>query len=350
MRNGAKQTLWTLAAFAIAWLSLRWLLPLTAPFALGLGLALIAEPVVSRLHTRLHLPRSISTGIGVTMTVFLLGMLFLVLCAAAVRELRALAGVLPDLEAAAGSGIDMLRFWLLDMASRAPKSIRPVLQENMASLFSSGTAWLDRAMRYLLGLAGNLLSHVPDSALGLGTAVISGYMFSSKLPRIRRWLLRRIPKERLRLLLETMRRIRGVIFGWLKAQAKLMGVTFVILILGLVLLRIPYALIWALGISLVDAFPVLGTGTVLIPWSILCLLQGDTARAIGLAGIYATVTLTRSVLEPKFLGRHLGLDPLVTLIALYVGYKLWGIGGMILAPLLAVIALQTLPERKKEDK
>lgn len=350
MRSGTKKAVSALLVFTIAWLGLRWLLPLTAPFVLGFGLALIAEPMVSLFHKRLHLPRSISTGIGVSVTVSFLGMLFLMLCAFVARELRILAGVLPDLEAAAGSGITMLRGWLLDMAERAPKGIRPVLQENMSSLFSSGTAWLDQAVRYLLGLAGNLLSHVPDSALGLGTAVISGYMFSAKLPRIRRWMLRRIPKERLRMLLETGKRIKGVVLGWLAAQAKLMGVTLVIVTLGLVLLRIPYAVVWALGISLVDAFPVLGTGTVLIPWSILCLLQGDTARAIGLAGIYATVTLTRSVLEPKLLGRHLGLDPLVTLIALYAGYKLWGIGGMILAPLLAVIATQAIPERKREDK
>jgi predicted PurR-regulated permease PerM len=81
-------------------------------------------------------------------------------------------------------------------------------------------------------------------------------------------------------------------------------------------------------------------GTVLLPWSLLCLLQQDTPRAIGLASTYLAVTLTRSMLEPKFLGRHLGLDPLVTLMALYIGFRLWGIGGMILAPILTVITLQ----------
>ena len=78
----------------------------------------------------------------------------------------------------------------------------------------------------------------------------------------------------------------------------------------------------------------------LLPWSLLCLLQQDTPRAIGLASTYLVVTLTRSMLEPKFLGRHLGLDPLVTLMALYIGFRLWGIGGMILAPILTVITLQ----------
>ena len=88
----------------------------------------------------------------------------------------------------------------------------------------------------------------------------------------------------------------------------------------------------------------------LLPWSLYLFLQSDTARAIGIAGIYAIITLSRSALEPKLLGRHLGLDPLVTLMVIYAGYKLWGISGMFLAPLLAVAAIQVVPDRKREDK
>ena len=350
MRSGPKNVLAALGIFLLAWGAIRFLLPLVSPFLLGLALALAAEPVVSLLQKRLHIPRGISTGIGVTMACFLLAMLLLLTAAFLVRELRGLAGVLPDLEGAARSGLSGLQGWLLEQAARMPQSLRPVLQERISGFFSGSSQILDKAMGYLLGLAGGILSHVPDSALGLGTAVFSGYMFSVRLPRIRRWCLRRIPRERLKAMAAAVRRIRCVLGGWLAAQARLVGVTFVIVFLGLVLLRIPYALVWALCVSLVDIFPVLGTGTVLIPWSVLCFLQGDTPRAIGIAGIYATVTLVRSILEPKFLGRHLGLDPLVTLIAMYTGYKLGGIGGMILAPALAVLAVQIAPEGKREDK
>ena len=82
------------------------------------------------------------------------------------------------------------------------------------------------------------------------------------------------------------------------------------------------------------------------PWALIAFLQGNSARAIGLLGTYAVVSLVRSALEPKLVGRQLGLDPLVTLMALYAGYKIWGIGGMILAPMLTVTALQLVPERK----
>jgi len=208
---------------------------------------------------------------------------------------------------------------------------------------------LNKVTPFALSYAGNILTHVPDSALTLGTGLISAFLISNKLPRIRRWILRRIPKERLRAMLSTLKRMKSALLGWLLAQTKLMGLTLLILLLGFLLLRIPHAPLWALGVALVDIFPVLGTGTVLLPWSLLCLLQRDTARAIGLLGLYATITLTRSLLEPKLVGRHLGLDPLATLMALYIGYKLWGIGGMILAPLLAVTALQLVPDRKIEN-
>lgn len=343
------RTIWSiLLAFLSVWLSARLFLPLFSPFLLGLALALSAEPMVGFLHRRAHIPRPLSAGIGVSMAFAVLSMLLLTLCAFVVREVKALAGVLPDLEQATASGLSMVQSWLLDLTTHTPASIQPLLRENITTLLSDGTALLDRTTRYLLSLAGNLLSHIPDSALSLGTAVISGYMLSAKLPRIRMWLGNRIPKERLQHLLSAGKRIKSAILGWLTAECKLMFLTFSLLTAGFFLLRVPRALLWALVISLVDAFPILGTGTVLLPWALICFLQGNTPLAIGILGLYALITLTRSALEPKLLGRHLGLDPLLTLIALYAGYKLWGIGGMLLAPLLTVITLQLAPKNATE--
>ena len=204
-------------------------------------------------------------------------------------------------------------------------------------------------VRYILGLAGNILSHIPDGALSLGTAVISSFLISARLPKIKSWLKKRLPEEKLKPAADALKRMKNAVGGWLTAQLKLMGVTFTILTLGFVVLRIAYAPLWALVVALVDALPVLGTGTVLVPWAVICFLQGEGARAIGLLGVYAVVTLSRSMLEPKLVGRHLGLDPLVTLMALYVGYKLWGVGGMIFAPLLAVTIMQVTPGRERGD-
>lgn len=345
MRPGIKTTFSFLSVFLIVWLSLRYLLPLSLPFLLGLGLAVAAEPLTGFLHRRIYLPRAVCSGIAVTATFCCIALLLLLACAFFIRELGIVAGILPDLEDTAKSGMSLLQNWLLNLTSYTPQSIQPLLNQNVTEFFSGGTALLNKGVRYILGLAGNLLTHVPDSALGLGTALISSFMISAKLPKIRRFLRRRLPREKIKPILDAVKRMKDAAFGWLLAQLKLAAVTLTILILGFILLRIPYAPIWALAVSLVDAFPVLGTGTILIPWSVICFLQEDTPRAIGIMGIYVVVSLTRSVLEPRLVGRQLGLDPLVTLMVLYAGYKLWGLAGMILAPLLTVTALQLVPDR-----
>lgn len=350
MRFSIKSAASFLGMLLVLWLALRYLMPLCLPFLLGTGLALLAEPLVHLLSKRLKLPRSLAAGVGVTAAFSAVAILFLLVCGVLVRELGVLAGILPDLTQTARSGILLLRDWLLGLAERTPPSVRPLLEQNVDGLFSGGTALLDKAFGYILGLAGSLLSHVPDSALSFGTGVISAFMISAKLPAIRAWLCRHLHRERLKGLLRAWGRVRTAVGGWLIAQLKLAGVTLVLLLGGLLLLRIPYAPLWAVGISLLDTLPVLGTGTVLLPWALIVFLQADRARAVGLLGLYAVITLTRSVLEPRLVGKQLGLDPLVTLFSLYAGYKLWGLGGMLLSPLVAMAAAQLLQSRPETGK
>ena len=115
---------------------------------------------------------------------------------------------------------------------------------------------------------------------------------------------------------------------------------------GFALLRIAHPFLIAALVALVDSLPVLGTGTVLLPWSLICFLAGDAPRALGLLGLYATAALLRSVLEPRILGSQLGMDPLATLIAMYCGYRLWGLAGMLLLPMLSAAAVQMFREER----
>lgn len=276
-----------------------------------------------------------------------LALAVMLVCAVVFRELRALAGVLPDLESYLRAGMDSLSGWLLELTARAPGGLGPLLQRNVREFFSGSSALLDKATDYLIRLATGFLSHVPDSALSFGTGIIASFMISAKLPKIKGFFAERIPKKKLQPLFDALTRLKSALGGWLKAQVKLSGVTFLLAAVGLTLLGIPHGPLWAVLIALVDAVPLLGTGTALIPWSLVSFLQGDRLQAFGLLGLYAAAVLTRSVLEPRLVGKQLGLDPLVTLAALYAGYKLWGFGGMILAPILAVAAVQLLDPKPK---
>lgn len=350
MRFTAKFIFTSLACFLLVWLSLRFLLPFFLPFLLGLGLAMAAEPVVRFFSSKMHLPRFLSSGLGVTFSFFLISCLVLGILAFALQGLRFLSGILPDLEMAVSSGITLLESWLLSLALKAPQSVRPFLQQQVLALFSDSTAFLQKGAAYILALAGGVLTHIPGQAFTFFTAIISGYMISSKLPGLQKWMLTRISSQRLRSLLDFLRRMKKALGHFLLAQLKLAGISLLILTMGLILLKIPYAPVWALAISLLDALPVLGTGTVLIPWSLISFLQHNPPKALGLLGIYVIVSLVRSLLEPRLVGRQLGLDPLVTLISLYTGFRLWGFAGMILSPLLAVAAAGILADRENPEK
>lgn len=336
VQKALRVTLIYLALFLVA----KYLLPLFLPFALGAGLALAAEPLVDILHRRLHLPRTAAAAIGVSMAFSVLVLAVMVLLALALRQLRQLTGYLPELESAARMGMRSASEYLLNLAQKAPGSLRDIATRNVTELFSSGSALIEKATAYLLSLASSLLSRVPDSALGFGTAIISSFMISAKLPRLKAALLSRLPKNVLTKVRSITLRLKETVGGWLQAQFKLSGVNFLLIALGFLLLKIPYAPLWAFLVALVDAFPVLGTGTVLIPWSLIAFFQGDRVLAFGLLGIYGAATVARSILEPRLVGHQLGLDPLATLVALYAGYQLWGLPGMLLTPIIASAAVQ----------
>lgn len=335
-----KKALILAAAIFLLWLTAGYLVPIGAPFLLGAGLALAAEPMVRLLDEKLRLPRFAATGIGVSLVfilsiaavIFLLGLL--------VRQLRSLSGILPQLEYAVAQGTALLRNRLLSIAQKMPGSIHSVMTPLVEKLFSGSSALFEQAAMRIPQIATGLLGGLSEGMLGMLTGIISGYMISSRLPALRQWLRARLPSSFREKFLPALKGFRRALGGWIVAELKLAGIAFVMLSIGFFLLQIPNSLLWAGLITLVDAFPILGVGTVLVPWSLMCLLQGEVARGVGLLGIYAVIWLVRSVLEPKLVGKELGLDPLVTLIAIYAGFRLWGILGMLLAPILAMAVTQ----------
>lgn len=331
----------------LLWISARFLLPIAMPFLFAAVLALSAEPLVSTFQKRLHFPRAAAAGVGILIALGVAALILMTLLGLLIRQLGQLSGILPDLEEAAVSGMTSLEDYLVSLAHRAPGTTGELLSDGVENFFSDGTALVNQVTARLLSAATGVVTQIPDSALGFGTWLLASFMISAKLPAIRQWLRQQFSGKRQQQVLDGLKRLKKNIFAWLTAQAKLMGITFLILTGGFLILQIRHALLWAAVISLVDALPVLGTGTVLIPWSIVCFLQGQSVRAIGLLGTYAATWLIRSVLEPKLIGKQLGLDPLVTLIAMYAGYQIWGLLGMIFSPLLAVTVTQAISSAKE---
>lgn len=338
---GVYKGFFALIFLVLVYLAGKFLLPFLFPFLLGLALAAASEPAVRLGTDRLKLGRGLSAGLGVTATlVLLLGIIFF-LGAITVRELGIFARQLPGM---ARQSADLLENALVALSDRAPDPVGTVMTNSIHRFFQDNEALADRAVQQVPGILSGVLDKLPGSAMSLGTGVLSGYFISGRLPKLKTWASSHTPKIWTTQILPALQYLKTSLGKWLVAQGKLMAITYCIVAVGLWLLGIPYSFGWAILVAAVDAIPLLGTGTVLLPWALTRLLQGDLLIAAGLTALYLVAMVIRTVLEPRFYGHHLGLDPLVMLLFLYAGYRLWGFFGIVISPLLAATT-KALTER-----
>lgn len=335
---------WGKTALVVAaiWLSGKYLLPLVLPFLLGGLVALAAEPAVDLLHRRVKLPRLASAGIGVLLTLALLLSVIAALGAVILRQVTRLAQQMPNLEVTARQGITVLSDWLVNLTQQAPQGIQPVLTNGVLHLLDNSNAVVDQVTQRIPGAVLSVLGRVPDSALGVLTGLLAAFMISVRLPKIKAYCKAKMEVTGMSRYLPTVKKARQAALGWLRAQGILMLLTWLTVSVGFWLLGIRGGFLWALLIALVDAVPMLGTGIILLPWALISFLQGLQFQALGLCALVGTAALLRTVLEPRLVGKQLGLDPLVTLLCLYVGYRLWGFLGLLFAPMLAGVLFSVI--------
>ena len=317
------------AALALAglWLALRFLLPWLLPFLLAFSLAALLEPAVRLLMERLHLPRRGAAALcTAALTAAVLGGLALVVWRVG-YELSLLLAGLPTLA-------DGLERWAYRFLIALPVQFQTLARDALEGLLEQSIALPNRFYDALAGAVTGLASALPAAALFLFTTVLATYFTSAGRPALLDGLRRRLPPPWRTRLGRVAGGLRAALGGWLKAQGLLMLITFGELAAGFLLLRV------AGLVALVDALPVFGTGTVLLPWAVLALLGGDVRMSVGLLVLYSVISLVRSLLEPRLVGARVGLPPLAALVCMYVGFQALGVLGMLLAPLAAVLARQ----------
>lgn len=327
----AAVAIWVLVAFGLG---------ILLPFILGYLAAQLAEPLVRRLETGSRLPRWTCSGLGITMVLLVLSLAAVLLGRVLLTEAVGLAGQLPQWLQSVQTPWKELKLWLMDLVMRAPDGLDKLLRRGLEQLFDNGSLFLEKGSELMLTAATWVIGALPDLLLFSLTAVLASFMISSRLPQIRQTVERHLPKLWQTRIAQGYQRLKGALGGWFKAQLKLMGITFLILTAGFILLGVAYPVFLAGILSLVDALPVLGIGTALIPWAVVSFLGGDVQRGIGLMILYGVAALTRTGLEPRLIGRQIGLNPLLTLFAMYAGYRLCGLLGMVLFPVAAIMLQQ----------
>lgn len=326
------------------WFLLPIVLPCLLPFLLALLCAALLEGPVAFLTRRGRLPRFLAAALC-TLVFFLLlaGGLGLLVWRLG-TECAVLLQKTPQLLSAFTGWLGGVRRWAERFLIAAPIPLQETLRGGMEALEDQGMRLLGDAS----GLLGTWLAHgasaLPQWGLFLFTTALATCLISADRSRLHAFFWRQVPARFRTRLRHMVGAVRDAMTGWLRAQGCLMLVTLCLLTVGFLLLGVDLAILAAGFTALLDALPVFGVGIVLLPWALLSLLRGQTSLALGLLLLYSVLFLTRSILEPKLVGKGSGLPPLAALLAMYTGFILWGAAGMIFLPMAAVM-LKELHDR-----
>lgn len=317
----------------------------TYPFLIGLAIAFLMNPFVNFLQKKCRMPRTLSVILSlIIMFAFFAGLITL-LVAEIVAGAEYLAKVVPHQldtlisysEYLFASQIIPLYNQLTGLVNDLGGSGQETIIRNIQNVGSTiGTTIGNFIQRFFESIPG-IISWFPNAASVIIFSLLATFFISKDWNRLSRLGIKLIPTQIKTSSQTVMVDLKKALFGFIKAQITLISITTVIILIGLIILRVDYAITIALVTGLVDILPYLGTGLIFVPWIIYEMITGDISMAIGLGVLYIVVLVQRQVMEPKVLSSNIGMDPLATLISLFVGFKLIGFFGLIIGPVTLVV-------------
>lgn len=365
-----RETLINLAYFAaiiaIAFFAIRYALGVFMPLFIALVVGALLQRPKDFLVRKTPLKSGAASAICVLLSMVIIVALFSLIGVRLVDEVRGFINDLVNQFATFEQAIDKVETWCTNFAASLPEFIRKTAGEGVTELFSkirgsmteSSTGGDDLAKQIMEALSGKFniswiktpingvistATKLPSMFVAVIITIVSTCFVTSDFTKITNFIMNQFPEERRNDFSRAKTILRSSLGKMAKAYAQIMGITFLEMLIGLFVLNLVgvyksgYIAIIAAATAVIDIVPVLGTGTVLIPWAVYSLIVGNYGLAIGLLIIYACISVIRQIIEPKLVAGQLGLSPVVTIFAMYVGLKLFGVLGMLLIPLLVIM-------------
>ena len=303
-----------------------------APFIFGLLIALLMEPLVRIIVRKTKWKRWVASLICLLVFIALISSFGAWLVATLINQVSAFVGSAPEHVAALGERLDDFNMRLQRFEDILPEGWDiPNIEEILLTLVTTffGEGMRDQGVRFAVT--------IPNAFLNTIITLISAHFFISDREKIFNNMKKICPQWISKQMSQTRKGFSRAMGGYFRAQYILMLVVGIISIIGLLILRNPYALLLGLLLAILDFLPILGTGAVFIPWAIVSVAMGDFRQAIGLAIIYGVITVTRQVLQPKILGDQMGAHPLASLMSIFIGFRIFGLLGLVIGPSLLMI-------------
>lgn len=335
-----------LVGLILALLVLRFAAPpvlsLLMPFVLALVAAWLLNPLVRLIQKKLNIPRGPISLILIILIFALVGGALFGFGYTIVAEVRQLAGSWETIWTDFQQVLSSVSAFFSDFFKMLPDD----LEVQALDLLAQAEEWLYTVIPTILAgaasSAGSFAMNLPGWGLGVIFFIMGWYFITADYPRLRHLCTTRIPDGLRRNLSHLKDTALGAFGGYVRAQLILSAGVFAILLVGFLIIGQGYALLLALLFSVMDFIPIIGSGTIIVPWAVYNVLVGDFRHAIELMVVWGFILIFRRVAEPKVVGDQTGLSPILSLISIFVGMKLAGVAGMILGPVLCMVVISVV--------
>lgn len=319
----------------ILFIFLPYILGIIAPFVIGFILAYLLNKPITYLNKKIKRKRGIVAIVVVTIFYATIGVLVFLISIKAFEFIKELFIILPDLynEQIAPMLTDMLNRLQISIFN-LDSSLLSTLEELSNNIITSFSSVISDFSSSVVKSISSYITMLPGFFLKSLFMIISTYFFAIDFPTITNFLLRQLKDKHQALIIDIKNYVINTLFKCIRSYALIMTITFIELSIGFLIINIKNGVIIALLISIFDILPVLGTGGIMIPWIIISAIQGNLPFSISLLIIYLFVTVIRNILEPKIIGNQVGLHPLATLMALFIGTHFFGIVGLFSFPIM----------------
>lgn len=321
-------------SFPVVLSALSYIIRLFLPFILGYVFAVLVKPLVVFLQNKLKIPDGIAAILVMILIIGVLGSILGFAIYKFINEVRNLYFQIPKLYANLELDILAFRDSVMNALSNLPEGI----QNSVVSVFNNIIEKLGEIINSIsvpmVNTAGSFAKALPKAFISIIVFLLSSFFMLSDFEKVSGIIKKVFKVKSTGKLARVKYELKNYLGGYLKAQLIIMSIAFVIMFISFHILSIKYAVLIALGVAFLDALPFFGSGAVLWPWSVISFMNGDLKLGFGIIITYVIIFVTRQMVEPKIVSDKIGMHPLLTLMAMYVGYRLFSIGGMILGPII----------------
>lgn len=322
----------------IVFLCFRYLLGLIWPFAIAFLFSWILTPTIRWFTAKCHIKYNISVILALIIFFAILCGLAVLLISRVITFAADAVTWIPGLYSSTiEPGLSDLFESLENMLERVSPEVAEMVDSAIPTLISSiGSAATSLSMK-LVSILSGVATKLPSVLMSTFICVIATVFMTADFPRMTSFLLRQVPDHTRHVIHNVKESLKKVIGKYGRSYGIIMGITFAEMLIGMFILRQDHAFVIAAAIAVFDIFPIVGAGTILIPWGIIALLSGSVRQGVGLLILYIVEVSIRQIIEPRIIGQQIGLHPIITLVSMFVGTKLFGVVGLFGLPISCAI-------------